>query len=119
MCIRDSYLTADAAAKLEVERVSLDEMMERSDVVTVHVPKTKETTGIPGRAQFAKARSGLLVINAARGGVVDEAALLEALDSGKVAGAGVDVFVDEPTPAGHPLVSHPNVICTPHLGAST
>ena len=117
--VHDPYLTAEAAARLEVERVSLDEMMERSDVVTVHVPKTKETTGILGRAQFAKARPGLIVINAARGGIVDEAALLEALDSGQVGGAGLDVFVEEPTPAGHPLVSHPNVICTPHLGAST
>ncbi len=86
--VHDPYLTAEAAAKLEVERVSLDEMMERSDVVTVHVPKTKETTGILGRAQFAKARPGLIVINAARGGIVDEAALLEALDSGQVGGRG-------------------------------
>ncbi|MBW2423516.1 MAG: phosphoglycerate dehydrogenase [Deltaproteobacteria bacterium] len=117
--VHDPYLTAEAAARLEVERVTFEEMMSRADVVTVHVPKTKETTGIVGREAFALARPGLFVINAARGGIVDEEALLEALDSGQVGGAGLDVFVEEPPPAGHPLVSHPNVICTPHLGAST
>ncbi len=117
--VHDPYLTAEAAARLEVERVELDEMMSRADVVTVHVPKTKETTGILGRAEFAKAKPGLIVINAARGGIVDEAALLEALESGQVGAAGLDVFVEEPPGEGHPLVNHPNVICTPHLGAST
>ena len=117
--VHDPYLTAEAAARLEVERVDLDEMMRRADIVTVHVPKTKETTGILGRDAFAKAKPGLIVINAARGGIVDEAALLEALESGQVGAAGLDVFVEEPPPKGHPLVDHPNVICTPHLGAST
>ena len=117
--VHDPYLTAEAAARLEVERVDLDELMSRSDVVTVHVPKTKETTGILGRDAFAKAKPGLFVINAARGGIVCEEALLEALESGKVAGAGLDVFVEEPPQADHPLVNHPDVICTPHLGAST
>jgi D-3-phosphoglycerate dehydrogenase len=117
--VHDPYLTAEAAARLEVERVDLDEMMRRSDIVTVHVPKTKETTGIIGREAFAKAKPGLLVINAARGGIVCEEALLEALESGQVAGAGLDVFVKEPPDADSPLVNHPNVICTPHLGAST
>jgi len=117
--VHDPYLTAEAAARLEVERVELDEMMSRADIVTVHVPKTKETTGILGRKEFAKAKPGLIVINAARGGIVDEEALLEALDSGQVAAAGLDVFVEEPPAKGHPLVNHPSVICTPHLGAST
>ncbi|HEB90523.1 MAG TPA: phosphoglycerate dehydrogenase [Deltaproteobacteria bacterium] len=117
--VHDPYLTPEAAARLEVERVELDEMMSRSDVVTVHVPKTKDTTGILGRDEFAKAKPGLMVINAARGGIVDEEALLEALESGQVGSAGLDVFVTEPPPADHPLVNHPNVICTPHLGAST
>jgi D-3-phosphoglycerate dehydrogenase / 2-oxoglutarate reductase len=117
--VHDPYLTAEAAARLEVERVELGEMMSRADVVTVHVPKTKETTGILGSAEFAQAKPGLIVINAARGGIVDEAALLEALESGQVGAAGLDVFVEEPPPADHPLVNHPNVICTPHLGAST
>ncbi|MCB9722556.1 MAG: phosphoglycerate dehydrogenase [Spirochaetaceae bacterium] len=117
--VHDPYLTAEAASRLEVERVSLDELMSRADVVTVHVPKTKETTGILGAKQFGQAKKGLLVINAARGGIVDEKALLAALESGQVGGAGLDVFVEEPPPADHPLVNHPNVICTPHLGAST
>ncbi len=117
--VHDPYLTAEAAARLEVERVSLDEMMSRADVVTVHVPKTKETTGILGADEFAIAKPGLIVINAARGGIVDEEALFEALESGQVGAAGLDVFVTEPPPADHPLVNHPNVICTPHLGAST
>ena len=117
--VHDPYLTAEAAARLEVERVELGEMMSRADIVTVHVPKTKETTGILGREEFAAAKPGLIVINAARGGIVDEEALLEALDSGQVGAAGLDVFVEEPPPEGHPLVGHPNVICTPHLGAST
>ncbi|MEM9175068.1 MAG: phosphoglycerate dehydrogenase [Myxococcota bacterium] len=117
--VHDPYLTEEAAARLEVERVELDEMMSRADVVTVHVPKTKDTTGILGAAQFAAAKPGLIVINAARGGIVDEDALLAALESGQVGAAGLDVFVEEPPPADHPLVNHPNVICTPHLGAST
>jgi D-3-phosphoglycerate dehydrogenase len=117
--VHDPYLTAEAAARLEVERVGLDELMSRADIVTVHVPKTKETTGILGREEFAKAKAGLIVINAARGGIVDEEALLEALESGQVGAAGLDVFVEEPPAEGHPLVAHPNVICTPHLGAST
>ncbi len=117
--VHDPYLTAEAAARLEVERVEFDEMMGRADIVTVHVPKTKETTGLLNREAFAKARPGLLVINAARGGIICEESLLEALDSGRVGGAGLDVFVEEPPPADHPLVSHPQVICTPHLGAST
>jgi D-3-phosphoglycerate dehydrogenase len=117
--VHDPYLTAEAAARLEVERVGLDEMMSRSDIVTVHVPKTKETTGIIGKKALSIAKRGTFVINAARGGIVDEEALLQALDSGQVAGAGLDVFVSEPPPEGHPLVAHPNVICTPHLGAST
>jgi len=117
--VHDPYLTAEAAARLEVERVELDEMMSRADIVTVHVPKTKETTGILGREQFKIAKPGLIVINAARGGIVDEEALFEALESGQIGAAGLDVFVEEPPPEGHPLVNHPNVICTPHLGAST
>jgi D-3-phosphoglycerate dehydrogenase len=117
--VYDPFITAEAAARLGVELVSFDELLERADVITVHVPKTKGTTGLLNKAAFAKCKDGVFVINAARGGIVDEEALLEALNSGRVAGAGLDVFVEEPPPEGHPLVSHPNVICTPHLGAST
>ena len=115
----DPYTSADVAAKLDVELVTLEELFQRADAVTVHVPKTKETTKLLGRDAFAKMKRGVLVVNAARGGIVDEAALLEALDSGQVAGAGLDVFEQEPPPADHPLVKHARVICTPHLGAST
>ncbi|MDJ0786855.1 MAG: phosphoglycerate dehydrogenase [Myxococcota bacterium] len=115
----DPYTSADTAQRLDVELVSLDELLERADAVTVHVPRTKETTGLLGSEAFAKMRDGVLVVNAARGGIVDEEALLRALDAGKVGGAALDVFVEEPPPADHPLVAHPRVICTPHLGAST
>ncbi len=117
--VHDPFITPEAAAKLGAELVSFDELLERADVITVHVPKTKGTTGLLNKAAFAKCKDGVFVINAARGGIVDEEALLEALDSGKVGGAGLDVFVEEPPPDDHPLVAHPNVICTPHLGAST
>lgn len=115
----DPYTSAEAAAKLDFELVSFDELVERADVITVHVPRTKETTGLLGRAAFQRAKPGVLVVNAARGGIVDEEALLEALESGQVGAAALDVFVDEPPASDHPLVQHPNVICTPHLGAST
>jgi D-3-phosphoglycerate dehydrogenase len=115
----DPFLSADAAAKAGVEALSLDDLLSRADVVSVHVPRTKDTTGLLGRAAFAKCKPGVLVVNAARGGIVDEEALLEALDSGQVGGAGLDVFMQEPPPGDHPLVQHPHVICTPHLGAST
>jgi D-3-phosphoglycerate dehydrogenase len=115
----DPHISAEAAAKLDVELVSFDELLARADALTVHVPKTKETTGMLGREAFGKCRRGVLVVNAARGGIVDEKALLEALDSGQVGGAALDVFEKEPPPPDHPLVRHPKVICTPHLGAST
>jgi len=115
----DPFISAEAAAKFDVELVGFDDMLARSDVITVHVPRTKETTGLLDREAFEKMRDGVLVINAARGGIIDEEALLEALESGKVAGAGIDVYLKEPPPEDHPLVNHPQVVCTPHLGAST
>jgi len=117
--VADPFLTAEAAARMDVEQVEFDELLARADVITVHVPKTKDTTGLLNAAAFAKCKPGVLIINAARGGIVDEADLYAALDSGQVGGAGLDVFVEEPPPADHPLVTHPRVICTPHLGAST
>jgi D-3-phosphoglycerate dehydrogenase len=115
----DPYTSPEVAAKLDVELVSLDELLARADAITVHVPKTRETTKLLGREAFAKMKPGVLIVNAARGGIVDEAALLEALESGRVAGAALDVFEQEPPREGHPLVQHERVICTPHLGAST
>ena len=99
--------------------MSFDELLARADIITVHVPRTKDTTGLLGREAFAKVKPGVLIVNAARGGIVDEEALLEALDAGSVAGAALDVFVEEPPPAGSPARAHERVICTPHLGAST
>lgn len=115
----DPHISSELAAKLDVELVPFEDLLARSDAITLHVPKTAETTGLLGREAFSRVKRGVLVVNAARGGIVDEAALLEALDSGAVAGAALDVFEKEPPPADHPLVRHEQVICTPHLGAST
>ena len=115
----DPFMGKDAAERLGVELVPLEALLERAHVITVHVPKTGETSHLLDTAAFARMREGVFVVNCARGGVVDEAALLAALDSGKVAGAAVDVYEREPPPKDDPLRTHPRVITTPHLGAST
>jgi D-3-phosphoglycerate dehydrogenase len=115
----DPILTLDAAAKFGVDLVSLDELFQRSDFITVHAPLIPETRGIVGPAAFAMMKKGVRIINCARGGIVDETALFAALKSGQAAGAALDVFVEEPPPAGHPLLTLDNVIATPHLGAAT
>ncbi len=117
--VSDPFLTDEKAARMDVERVEFEELCSRADIITVHVPKTKDTTGLLDKESLAGCKDGVLIVNAARGGIVDEEALLQALDSGKVGGAALDVFVEEPPPEGNPLVAHPNVICVPHLGAST
>jgi len=115
----DPLVSEERAERLGVDLVTLDELLARSDVITVHVPLTESTRGLIGRAAFAKAKQGVLVINAARGGIVDEQALLEAIESGKCAGAALDVFEKEPPPKDHPLLQREEVIFTPHLGAAT
>ena len=115
----DPFLSEAAKAAAGIELVSFEEMLTRADVISVHVPRTPETTGLLNDAAFAKVRPGVLIINAARGGIIDEAALLRALNSGQVGGAAMDVFEKEPPSADDPLVLHDRVICTPHLGAST
>jgi D-3-phosphoglycerate dehydrogenase len=115
----DPHISAEVAQKQDVELLSFDELLERSDAITIHVPRSKETLGLLGREAFEKARPGVLIVNAARGGIVEEEALAEALESGKVGGAALDVFAEEPPPPDHPLLGMANVICTPHLGAST
>jgi len=115
----DPILTRDAAGKLGIELVGLDEIFQRSDFITVHTPLTDDTRGLVGRAAFEKMKKGVRVINCARGGIVDEAALLEALNSGKVAGAALDVFEEEPPSPDNPLLKLDSVIVTPHLGAAT
>ena len=115
----DPFLSEAAKAAAGVELVSFDEMLTRADAISVHVPRTPATTGLLNDATFAKVRPGVLIINAARGGIIDEAALLRALDAGQVGGAAMDVFESEPPSADDPLILHDRVICTPHLGAST
>jgi D-3-phosphoglycerate dehydrogenase len=107
------------AAKLGVELVSLDDLFARADVITAHTPLTPETKGIVNDATIAKMKPGVMLINCARGGIYDEAALERGLASGKLGGVALDVFVEEPPPAAHPLLKFDNVVVTPHLGAST
>jgi D-3-phosphoglycerate dehydrogenase len=115
----DPFITKEVAANLGVELVSLDDLFARSDFITLHTPKTKDTARLLNREAFKKMRPGVRIINCARGGLIDEGALLEALKEGKVAGAALDVYETEPPPEDWPLRQVPNVICTPHLGAST
>lgn len=115
----DPFVPPENAAQLGVEMASLDEIFEKSDFITVHVPLTSDTRGLINRKAFAKMKRGVRVINCARGGIVDEKDLVEALREGKVAGAALDVFVNEPPPPDHPLIRMDQVVTTPHLGAST
>ena len=98
---------------------SPDGIFSEADVVTLHMPLMDSTKNSIGAAQFAKMKKGSYFINCARGGIVDESALLEALNNGTIAGAALDVFAQEPTPPDYPLVKHPKVICAPHIGAAT
>ncbi|RMH37294.1 MAG: phosphoglycerate dehydrogenase [Deltaproteobacteria bacterium] len=115
----DPFLSADAAARLGVELVDFDTLCARADFVTVHTPLTAATRGLIGAEALARMKPGVLIVNAARGGIVDEAALVDALERGHVGGAALDVFETEPPPPDHPLRRHERVVCTPHLGAST
>jgi D-3-phosphoglycerate dehydrogenase len=114
----DPFLSPERALELGVEKVELDELLRRADFITLHTPLTDKTKNIIDAKALAKTRKGVRIVNCARGGLVDEAALRAALDSGHVAGAAFDVFVEEPATA-NPLFGHPNVVCTPHLGAAT
>ncbi len=114
----DPFVTHDQAANLGVELVAFDDLVARSDAITVHVPKNKGTTGLINAAVMGRMKPGVLLLNVARGGVIDEQDLADALRSGRVGGAGIDVFNIEP-PTGSPLLDAPNTLLTPHLGAST
>ncbi|GAB6842504.1 D-3-phosphoglycerate dehydrogenase [Methylorubrum rhodinum] len=114
----DPFLSPERAVELGVEKVELDALLARADVITLHVPMTDRTRNILSAENLAKTKPGVRIVNCARGGLVDEAALRALLDSGHVAGAAFDVFVTEPA-TENPLFGHPNVVCTPHLGAST
>jgi len=114
----DPFLSPERARALAVEKVELAELFKRADFITLHTPLTDKTKNIVDANALASMKKGVRIINCARGGLVDEEALRQALDSGQVAGAAFDVFVEEPATA-NVLFGHPNVVCTPHLGAST
>jgi D-3-phosphoglycerate dehydrogenase len=114
----DPFITPEAAEKAGITLASLDEIYAQADIITIHTPMTKETRGLINEAAFTKMKKGVYIINCARGGLVSEKDLYDALKSGKVAGAALDVFEEEP-PKNMDLIGLDHVICTPHLGAST
>jgi D-3-phosphoglycerate dehydrogenase / 2-oxoglutarate reductase len=114
----DPFLTPERALEMGVEKMSLDDLLLRADFITLHTPLTDQTRNILSRENLAKTKKGVRIINCARGGLIDEAALKEGLDSGHIGGAALDVFVQEPAKES-PLFGTPNFISTPHLGAST
>jgi D-3-phosphoglycerate dehydrogenase len=114
----DPFLGEEKAKQMQVEKVELDDLLKRADFITLHVPLTEQTRNILSAENLAKTKKGVRIINCARGGLVDEAALAELLKSGHVAGAAFDVFAEEPA-TENPLFGLPNVVCTPHLGAAT
>jgi len=115
----DPYLTEERAHSIGVEKMELEELLPLVDYISIHMPKTAETTHMINEAAIAQMKDGVRIVNCARGGLVDEAALAVALKSGKVAAAGLDVFEEEPMAANNPLRGLPNLVTTPHLGAST
>ncbi|MBN1976833.1 MAG: phosphoglycerate dehydrogenase [Anaerolineae bacterium] len=121
MCViaYDPYVTGDLAEQLGVEMCELDELLAQADFITVHVPKAPSTVGMIGEREFSLVKPSARLINCARGGIVDEGALIKALEAGQLAGAALDVFSAEPPPPDSPLLGHPKVVATPHLGAST
>ncbi len=116
--VYDPYIKPEAIEKLDLEPVSFDTLLERADYITIHTPKTDETANIINAESISKMKKGAMLINCARGGIVDEEAAYDALKSGHLGGAAFDVFIKEP-PGESPLMTLPNFICTPHLGAST
>lgn len=115
----DPYITEAAAERVGADLVPLDTVIAEADFITVHTPLTDETRAMLGREEIERMKDGVILINCARGGIYEERALADALSSGKVAGAAVDVYVNEPPAADHPLLSAPNIILTPHIGANT
>ncbi len=117
--VYDPYLTAERAAGMGARLVELDYLLENADVISCHVPLSDETRGMIDSAAISKMKDGVFLINASRGGVISEEALVDALNHGAIAGAALDVYETEPLPADSPLRSAPNLVHTPHLGAST
>ncbi len=115
----DPFLTAEIAAKNGVELVTKEKLFERSDYITVHVPLNDSTRDLINKKSIETMKTGVRILNCARGGIVNESDLIDGLNSGKITGAAIDVFEEEPPPKDNPLLAHERVICTPHLGAST
>ncbi|WP_042162608.1 phosphoglycerate dehydrogenase [Paenibacillus gorillae] len=115
----DPFMTEERAEKLGIKLATVDEIVRNADFMTVHTPLTAETRHMIGKKQFEVMKPGMRIVNCARGGIIDELALVEAIDNGVVAGAAFDVFEVEPPAADHPFLTHPKIIVTPHLGAST
>ena len=115
----DPYVSPEVADEVGADLVGLDELLGASDIVSLHAPLNEETEGMIGEAEFQRMKPGAYFINTARAGLTDEAALYRALKNGHLAGAALDVFVEEPPPPDHPLLTLPNVIATPHVGGNT
>ncbi len=115
----DPYIAPTAFERVGAEQVSLEDLLAQSDVITVHTPLTDETRGMIGADDIAKMKDGVVLVNVARGGIYEEKALADALNRGKVSGAAVDVFADEPPGKDHPLLNAKNIILSPHIGANT
>ena len=114
----DPFIQPEILLKQGIEPVSLEELYQRADFITIHTPKTKDTSGLINGQAISRMKDGVMIVNCSRGGIIDEKALFEGLKSGKVGGAALDVFETEP-PGASPLLALDNFICTPHLGAST
>ena len=119
VCAHDPYISAESAGKLNIELKSLDELLGVSDYLSIHVPLTPSTKHLISDKAFQKMKKGAYLINCARGGIVDETAMLKALDNGTLSGAALDVFETEPLPSDSPLLKRADIVMTPHLGAST
>lgn len=115
----DPYISDTVFERVTAEKVSLDQLLARADVITVHTPLTDETRGMLGEAEIAKMKDGVIVLNIARGGIYEEKPLADALNSGKIGGAAIDVYTDEPPGKEHPLVNAKNIVLSPHIGANT
>ena len=115
----DPFVAADYANQRDVQLVDMDTLLRESDFISIHVPLTKANTHLLGETEFTKVKNTARILNIARGGLVDENALVRAISDGRLAGAALDVFEKEPLPVGSPLLHHPDIILTPHLGAST
>src|SRR5258707_12571430 len=118
VCGTSPSLFVSFSAGLAAEKVRLDQLRGQVDIIPPHTPLTDETRGMIGPAEFAKMKDGVMVLNIARGGIYEERALAGALESGKVSGAAVDVYTQEPPPADHPLLTAKNIILSPHIGAN-